>query len=102
MTKHSRSGSRKSKKSSVSKSRTRGVKSGDKVLVEWEDAYSENSWSRDPYQHEAAIVENLGHVIFHDKRGIMLAASRMIDGVAGSRFFIPKGMIRKVKVLKGV
>jgi hypothetical protein len=96
MTKRSRNGSRSSKKSSGSRYKTPGAK----VQVTWEDAYSENSWARDPLRHEPVIVQNLGHVLFHDKRGIMIAASRTNDDTAGSRFFIPSGMIRKIEVLR--
>lgn len=95
-TKRSRNGFRSSKKE-------RGLsykKAGLIVKVKWEDAYAESRWSHDPMEHEPFIVEEVGHVIFHDKRGIMLAGSRGYNDLAGSRKFIPAGMIRKIKVLK--
>jgi hypothetical protein len=96
MTKRSRNGSRSLKKSLGSTYK----KAGSIVMVEWEDAYKENRWAHDPTEHNPFIVLDVGHVIFHDKRGIMMATSRGGDGVAGGRSFIPAGMIRKVKVLK--
>ena len=96
MTKRSRDGSRSSKK----RRESRYKKAGSIVKVEWEDAYKENRWSHDPLHHEPFIVNDVGHCIFHDKRGIMIATSRGGEGIAGGRSFIPAGMIRKVKVLK--
>jgi hypothetical protein len=96
MTKRSPNGSRSSKKSSASRYKTRGQR----VEVQWEDAYKESRWSHDPEQHKPLICNNLGWVVFHDKRGIMLCDSnhKNDDGTTtvGGRHFIPKGMIRQI------
>jgi hypothetical protein len=97
MTKHSRSGSRKSKSTSVKRYKTPGTR----VEVVWEDAYKESRWNHDPLEHEPFLVDNLGYVLFHDARGIMLCDSKIrgVDSVGG-RHFIPSGMVRGIKEIK--
>lgn len=86
------------------------AKVGAAVSVLWEDAYHENtergySFETFASRHTPKLVIDYGRVIFHDKRGIMLAHEVFVDEdlpVPETRRskFIPQGMIRKVKALK--
>jgi len=76
------------------------MKAGTRVSVEWEDAYADSGWvAEEKINHEPAIVETLGIVHFHDKRGLYLVQTK-IENFTSGRFFIPNGMIRKIKVIK--
>jgi hypothetical protein len=97
MMKRSSGGSRSSKKRPGSTYK----KVGSIVLIEWEDAYSGSSWRhKDDIKHEALIVETVGYVHMHDKEGIYVIQTLAKSGDTSGRFFIPSGMIRKIKVLK--
>lgn len=83
------------------------VKLMDCVLVEWEDAYAHSRWEHidenDP--HPTFIVKSVGFVIFYDKRGIKLTQGIKVDKddedlMGAGIFFIPRGMIRKIKKLR--
>ncbi len=77
------------------------IKAGDRVEVEWEDAYNSGGWVSNIEDHTPAIVHTVGFVVFNDKRGIKLATGRSknlndsYDALGQS--FVPQGMVRKIR-----
>jgi hypothetical protein len=83
------------------------IKMMDCVLVEWEDAYGHSRWEHIGHDepHASFVVRSVGFVIFCDKRGIKLTQGIKVDKddedpMGAGVFFIPKGMIRKIKKLR--
>lgn len=69
------------------------------VEVLWEDACSSDPWSRSTEPLEPCICVTVGIMLGRDKNGIYLAGAINDGGQKSSRWRIPAGMIRKVRVL---
>lgn len=71
------------------------------VRVDWEDASSEQVWrSNKLFRVERLQVQSVGFVIRSDKKEMVLAQSLSeVDNMAGT-IAIPKGCIRKVRLLR--
>lgn len=73
------------------------------VLVEWEDAQGldTGSWAHedDDQKYEPLIMHSVGFVLFDGDPGIILTATYSTACIA-PRDQIPRGMIRKVTVLR--
>ena len=68
------------------------------VLVEWDDAWSDNGWASE-IDPTACPVSTVGWVVIETEEGILLAQTLSKDNV-GSMWFIPNGMINSVTYLK--
>ncbi len=70
------------------------------ITVTWGDAWGNAGWSRS-VNMEPVMVESTGYLLHRNKKGILLAQGiSEDDGAALGVGFIPKGMIKKVKVLR--
>jgi hypothetical protein len=69
------------------------------VKVFWGDAWGRAGWSRD-VKLEPCLVESIGYLVDSNKEGVMLAQGIAEDGAYVGIGMIPKGMIKKVKVLR--
>jgi hypothetical protein len=79
------------------------------VLVEWLDAWSDNTNSYCPKEHEERCsgqpAKNEGAVLLENDKGILLSNHQVGDDngdylYSKGTFFIPRGMIVSVKELK--
>lgn len=74
------------------------------VRVKWIDAVSLAGWwaQADACKviGKGKIIKTVGHVIKRNKKGITLAQGVADDGDVHEAFFIPKGMILKIKGYK--
>lgn len=71
------------------------------VAVWWEDAFSHDSWTGDTdsiIKHKCLVL-SIGLELSNDDRGIVLALSSNASGDSGGVWKIPRGMVRKVRVL---
>jgi hypothetical protein len=77
------------------------------VLVIWEDAteLDTEAWVRETvhdYKPDLAIVHSVGFLLNDSKLGVVISPAWCEDGqMLGRREQIPRGMIRKITVLKG-
>lgn len=69
------------------------------VEVLWEDACSSDPWSRATDPLDACLSLTVGIQMGRDEKGIYLAGAVNNSGQRASRWRIPAGMIRRVRVL---
>ena len=69
------------------------------VEVLWEDACSADPWSRSAAPLDPCLSLTVGIQMGRDDKGIYLAAAVNTSGQRASRWRIPAGMIRRVRVL---
>ena len=72
------------------------------VCVEWEDAWTSDSWHSQEdtvATGEPLLVHTVGWVLIEDEGGMTLAQS-LTDGGAGAIWRVPAGMIRQVRILR--
>lgn len=71
------------------------------LAVWWEDAYSHDGWTHDAetIMRNPCLVLSVGLELVNDDGGIVLAASYNGAGQSGGVWKIPRGMVRRVKVL---
>lgn len=74
------------------------------VIVDWEDAkvLDDSAWAdNDNHTYEAQIFQSVGFLLHDGPKGIILTQA-WSEKMVGARDQIPRGMIRKVRKLKGV
>ena len=73
---------------------------GDIVLIEWEDASSlEHGWVDTEEPTEAQMASTVGFLVLNTDERVVVATTT--DGRwVNTRFQIPKGMVRSMKVIK--
>lgn len=71
------------------------------LAVWWEDAFSHDAWTQDTDSIVRAqcLVLSVGLEVGNDEKGITLSLSANANGDRGGTWKIPRGMVRKVKVL---
>lgn len=76
----------------------------DLVLVEWEDAHSENSWyTKEEVEKNHCLpllVKTVGFLVKKSKKGISITSGKASNNALLGNFFVPAGMIKKVSKLK--
>lgn len=74
------------------------------VEVEWIDAETEHGWEEVEFPTELPIVTTIGFLIKEGKdkndNEYLLIASTYSDGQTNGRFKVPKGMVKKITILK--
>lgn len=73
------------------------------VLVEWDDAWSKDEWVDVNLAKNVSVnasVQLVGFVVKRDKTGILLSQGIAAAESYPNLFFVPKGMVKKVKTLK--
>lgn len=76
---------------------------GKNVSVVWEDAWANSGnyyTPEDIGEEQPLVVEILGRCIRENKDGITLAMEILPDGRFRHAFHVPRGMVRKVRVLR--
>lgn len=71
------------------------------LAVWWEDAFSHDAWTQDTasiIKHRCLVI-SVGVELANDAGGITLALSSNASGDHGGVWKIPRGMVRKVRVL---
>jgi hypothetical protein len=80
------------------------LRKGDVVSVIWEDAWSNSRWQNAPPADVDGIsVELVGFLVQQNKHGIFVSAGRALNDSSlewVDMHYVPKGMVRKVKVLR--
>lgn len=71
------------------------------LAVWWEDAFSHDSWTRDvdDIVKNTCLCLTVGLEIANDEKGIVLAAAVNTAEQRGGVWKIPRGMVRRVRVL---
>lgn len=71
------------------------------LAVWWEDAFSHDAWTQDTAAivNQKNLVVSVGLELANDAGGITLALSANTVGERGGVWKIPRGMVRKVRVL---
>ena len=71
------------------------------IAVWWEDAFSHDPWTHDADSliKQRCLVVSVGMELANDEKGIVIAVSMNAAGQRGGLWKIPRGMIRKVRVL---
>ncbi len=71
------------------------------VEVEWTDAISSSTrvFTEDLIKEDLPITKSCGYLIHEDKEKIIIA-SMMYENVIEQSQMIPKGMIKKIKVIR--
>lgn len=73
------------------------------VLVTWEDASApdEGAWVKnEDHAYKPQMFETVGFLLYEGPDGITLTSS-WSDTFVAARDFIPRGMVHKIKRLKG-
>lgn len=75
------------------------------VRADWGDAWAQFGWVGEEALCEAHPVRTTGYLLKSNKKGVLIAESVAVDslgkGTFGNVAFIPKGMIYKIKKIKG-
>lgn len=78
-------------------------KRGQILEVTWEDAYGGTKWDTTEGEFDSLIVKNVGYFLSMSKKGLAIAGGYQVNntGMGNALHFVPKGMIRKIKVIRG-
>lgn len=79
------------------------LKKGSIVEVTWEDAYGCPKWGNTDEEIPSLIVKNIGYVVQVNDAGLGIAGGFQVEDPKSinALHFIPVGMIRKVRVIRG-
>lgn len=79
------------------------LKKGQLIEVEWEDAFGTPKWQESDDQITSLLVRSVGYVVKVQKNGLAMCGGFQVDnpGSFNSLGFIPTGMLRKVRVIRG-
>lgn len=73
------------------------------MIVEWGDAHSGARWVPKEdmaVTHGPLVITNVGFLVKQDKVGVTLTAGLDENGNFAGNFFIPTGMLRKIKKVR--